>query len=80
MVRLKPPRELSAWLTCTVDQRPGKNILPVAAKACWYGVRAGGKMDQAKPEHVSENYGKTVSWDTSFVEELKSGLIACRAL
>lgn len=37
-------------------------------------------MDAAKPENVLEKYGKPVAWTASFVEELKSGLTACRAL
>lgn len=37
-------------------------------------------MDAAKPENVLEKYGKSVDWTASFVEELKNGLIACRAL
>lgn len=37
-------------------------------------------MDAAKPENFLKKYGKQVGWSASFVEELKSGLIACRAL
>ncbi len=37
-------------------------------------------MNAAKPEKILEKHGKTVAWNAAFVEELKSGLIACRAL
>lgn len=37
-------------------------------------------MDAAKPENVLSKYGKPVAWSASFVEELKSGLTATRAL
>ena len=37
-------------------------------------------MDAAKPANILEKHQKSVRWDIKFVEELKSGLIACRAL
>lgn len=77
--RFRIPK-LNNLLTKIVDQRPKTNILPVAAKACWYGLKGGGKMDRAYPEYVLEKYKRTVSWDSVFVEELKTGLTACRAL
>ena len=46
----------------------------------WYGARGGGNMDSAKPDSVQQKYGKSVPWSASFVEELKGGLLATRAL
>jgi hypothetical protein len=37
-------------------------------------------MEAAKPENVLKKHGNTVSWDDAFIEELKSGLVACHAL
>ena len=37
-------------------------------------------MDAAKPDNVQTKYGKSVPWSASFIEELKSGLTATRAL
>lgn len=46
----------------------------------WYGAKGGGKMDAAKPDNVQRKYGISVPWSASFIEELKSGLTATRAL
>ena len=37
-------------------------------------------MDAAKLDSALTKYGKSVPWSASFVEELKSGLTAIRAL
>lgn len=67
-------------LRLSVDHRPEHNVLPTAFRAFCYSIRGGGRMNAAKPEKILEKHGKTVAWNAAFVEELKSGLIACRAL
>ena len=65
----------------SVIQRPEKkNILPIAFRAMWYGARNGGSMDAARPDFVQLNHGRSVPWSDSFIDELKSGLTATRAL
>jgi POT family proton-dependent oligopeptide transporter len=80
MARLLSALRYELWLTLAVDHRPQENVLPVAFKACWYGIRGGGKMEAAQPDKVLEKHGKTVSWNDTFVKELQGGLVACRAL
>lgn len=37
-------------------------------------------MEAAQADKVLEKHGKTVSWNDTFIKELQSGLVACRAL
>jgi POT family proton-dependent oligopeptide transporter len=43
-------------------------------------ARNGFSLDHAKPEYQQQSNGVTVSWNDSFVEELKMGLHACRVM
>jgi POT family proton-dependent oligopeptide transporter len=37
-------------------------------------------MAEADPNYILEHRGKTVSWDSQLVNELRRGLKACRVL
>jgi POT family proton-dependent oligopeptide transporter len=67
--------------TSTLVKPPANGkILPLAMKAFWFGVRGGFKMDAALPETQAIKHQRTVPWDSTFIHELKRGLLACRVL
>jgi POT family proton-dependent oligopeptide transporter len=45
-----------------------------------YGIREGFEMDGAKPQKQQEKHHRQVPWTDTFVDELKSALLACRVL
>ncbi|KAI1880373.1 hypothetical protein JX265_001994 [Neoarthrinium moseri] len=63
-----------------VKVSPQGNRLPTAAKVILCAMRNGWKMNNAKPSHQLSVYGKVVSWDDEFVDELVMGLSTCRVL
>jgi len=62
-----------------VVRPPSGSVILEAAKALWIGLKAKGNMEAAKPSYQIANYGgSTVTWDDSFVDELKRALVASR--
>ena len=59
---------------------PQGNILPKTTKTLLAAARGGFKLSSASPDYQLEHYGKTVSWDATFVWEMHRGLIACRVM
>ncbi|KAL1297995.1 hypothetical protein AAFC00_006501 [Neodothiora populina] len=55
------------------------SMLPKARQAFTIAARHGFKMDAAIPANTLERDHKTVPWNNGFIEELKIGLVACRA-
>ncbi|KAG2418128.1 hypothetical protein HFD88_001229 [Aspergillus terreus] len=69
---------LLAWRHTFVRRAPSGSILPQAGRAMVYGIREGFQMDGAKPETQQEKHQRQVPWTDTFIDELKSGLLACR--
>ncbi|KAL5361376.1 oligopeptide transporter [Aspergillus floccosus] len=69
---------LLAWRHTFVRRVPSGSILPQASRAMMYGIREGFQMDGAKPEIQQEKHQRQVPWTDTFIDELKSGLLACR--
>jgi POT family proton-dependent oligopeptide transporter len=63
-----------------VKIRPGKNYLPQALRVLIVAARNGFDLDHAKQGWQQQSRGVTVVWDDNFVEELKTGLHACRVM
>ncbi|KAM3082384.1 peptide transporter ptr2 [Clarireedia jacksonii] len=59
---------------------PTVNIVPQAAKALWYGIVGKFHMDEAKPDVQLEKHQRTVKWEASFIEDIKTSLLTCRVL
>ncbi|EIT77787.1 H+/oligopeptide symporter [Aspergillus oryzae 100-8] len=60
---------LLAWRHTLVQRPPSGSVLPQASRAM---------MDEAKPEKQQEKHHRQVPWTDTFIDELKSGLLACR--
>ncbi|OTA52293.1 hypothetical protein K449DRAFT_440839 [Hypoxylon sp. EC38] len=58
---------------------PTSNILPEVGTALRYGIAGGFRMDAAKPGAQLER-GRQVSWNDSFIEDIKRSLLTCRVL
>ncbi|KAF2009736.1 PTR2-domain-containing protein [Aaosphaeria arxii CBS 175.79] len=69
---------LVIWRTKFVHEPARGNIMPQAFKACIYACRSGFNMDNTKPGPQLENYGRTVTWDDKFIDDIKRALLACR--
>jgi POT family proton-dependent oligopeptide transporter len=52
--------------------------MPQAFAACMRACKSGFDLDNAKPGMQLEKYGRKVSWDDRFIEDLKRALLACR--
>jgi hypothetical protein len=63
-----------------VKVRPGKNYLPQALRVLIVAARNGFNLDHAKQGWQQQSRGVSVGWDDNFVEELKTGLHACRVM
>lgn len=62
-----------------VVRPPSGSVLLEAAKALWVGLKAKGNMEAAKPSYQIAISGvSTVTWDDSFIDELKRALVASR--
>ncbi|KAK4155284.1 putative peptide transporter ptr2 [Chaetomidium leptoderma] len=59
---------------------PHENVLPKAIKVLSMAARNGFRLDHAKGSYQTQRHGHGVPWDDSFVDELKTGLIACRVI
>ncbi|KAE8421077.1 hypothetical protein BDV36DRAFT_305637 [Aspergillus pseudocaelatus] len=57
---------------------PSGSVLPQAIRAMVHGIREGFQMDEAKPGKQQEKHHRQVTWTNTFIDELKSGLLACR--
>jgi POT family proton-dependent oligopeptide transporter len=55
-------------------------IVPQATKIITCAIRNGFRMKRADPQYQFERYHKTVSWNSSMVDELTRGLRGCRVL
>ena len=64
----------------SVRRPPSGSVLPQAGRAMLYGIREGFQMDGAKPQKQREKHHRQVTWSDTFIDELKSGLLACRVL
>ncbi|KAF2819833.1 oligopeptide transporter [Ophiobolus disseminans] len=69
---------LVVWRTKFVHEPARGNIMPQAFSACICACKSGFQMDSAKPGPQLANYGRTVSWDDKFIDDLKRALLACR--
>ncbi|KAK6811331.1 hypothetical protein RU639_012819 [Aspergillus parasiticus] len=69
---------LLVWRHALVQRPPSGSVLPQASRAMLYSIREGFQMDEAKPEKQQEKHHRQVPWTDTFIEELKSGLLACR--
>ncbi|EAW17061.1 oligopeptide transporter [Aspergillus fischeri NRRL 181] len=69
---------LLAWQHIFVRRPPSGSVLPQAGRAMLYGFREGFQMDGAKPQKQQEKHHRQVPWTDTFIDELKSGLLACR--
>ncbi|KAF4151947.1 hypothetical protein CNMCM6069_002802 [Aspergillus lentulus] len=69
---------LLAWRHTFVRRPPSGSVLPQAGRAMLYGIREGFEMDGAKPQKQREKHHRQVMWSDTFIDELKSGLLACR--
>ncbi|EMD85234.1 hypothetical protein COCC4DRAFT_76455 [Bipolaris maydis ATCC 48331] len=63
-----------------VKVTPGKNCLPQAIRVLVAAARSGFRLDHAKPNYQQESRSVIVTWNDSFVDELKIGLHACRVI
>lgn len=63
----------------TVEPPSGSSI-PQAFKVIWIGLMNKGNLDAAKPEHQSELSSPryNIQWSSSFVDEVKRALDACK--
>ena len=66
--------------TVAVDAKPNGSILPQAGRALGLAVKGGCRLDAAKQDAAMQRFGVSVPWTDTFIEELKIGLVACRAL
>lgn len=64
----------------SVKVTPGKNCLPQAIRVLVAAARSGFRLDHAKPNYQQESRSVIVTWNDSFVDELKIGLHACRVM
>jgi len=64
--------------TRLVSIKPQDGVLVWAGKAFSIAIRNGYKMNAAKANVALTRSGKIVSRTDDFIEQLKSGLIACR--
>ncbi|KAF4212575.1 hypothetical protein CNMCM8980_000756 [Aspergillus fumigatiaffinis] len=71
---------LLVWRHTFVRRPPSGSVLPQVGRAMLYGIREGFEMDGAKPQKQQEKHHRQVPWTDTFVDELKSGLLACRVL
>ncbi|GIJ88176.1 hypothetical protein Asppvi_007094 [Aspergillus pseudoviridinutans] len=69
---------LLAWRHTFVRRPASGSVLPQAGRAMVYGIREGFQMDEAKPQKQQEKHQRQVPWTDTFIDELKSGLLACR--
>ncbi|KAE8307479.1 hypothetical protein BDV41DRAFT_582366 [Aspergillus transmontanensis] len=69
---------LLVWRHALVQRPSSGSVLPQASRAMVYDIREGFKMDEAKPEKQQEKHHRQVLWTDTFIDELKSGLLACR--
>lgn len=58
---------------------PKGSVLPHAARILWIGVKKR-SLDAAKPEYIGDTMGRKaeVPWDSTFVEEVRKALVACK--
>ncbi|APA08595.1 hypothetical protein sscle_04g033650 [Sclerotinia sclerotiorum 1980 UF-70] len=56
------------------------NVLPEAAKALTYAVKNKFNLEAADPVYQLEHFNRHVSWSSNFIEELRSGIMACQVL
>ncbi|KAK3346085.1 oligopeptide transporter [Lasiosphaeria hispida] len=59
---------------------PHEGVLPKAIKALSMAARNGFRLDHAKAAYQLQKTGHGVPWDDSFIDELKTGLVACRVI
>ncbi|KAB8200564.1 oligopeptide transporter [Aspergillus parasiticus] len=69
---------LLVWRHALVQRPSSGSVLPQASRAMVYDIREGFQMDEAKPEKQQEKHHRQVLWTDTFIDELKSGLLACR--
>ncbi|KAI0015921.1 POT family-domain-containing protein [Xylariomycetidae sp. FL0641] len=62
-----------------VRTSPTRNIMPEVLGVLWCGISGGFKMDAAKPDAQLAR-GRRVTWDSSFVDDIKRSLLTCRVL
>lgn len=61
-----------------VNLPPDGSILPSAGKVLYIAVRKGFRLDSARPDQVLESTGIVVTWQDSFIEEMKKAMVAAR--
>ncbi|KAE8327791.1 major facilitator superfamily domain-containing protein [Aspergillus sergii] len=59
---------------------PTGNILPKAGSVLSCAIRGRFQLDAAMPSYQREHFAKEVSWDETFVNEIRRGLVACRVI
>ncbi|KAI1393057.1 POT family-domain-containing protein [Hypoxylon trugodes] len=62
-----------------VRTSPTSNVMPEVVTALRYGISGGFRMDAAKPD-AQLQYGHQVSWNDSFIDDIKRSLLTCRVL
>ncbi|KAI1089923.1 POT family-domain-containing protein [Rostrohypoxylon terebratum] len=63
-----------------VRTSPTSNIMPDVATALRYGIAGSFKMDAAKPDAQLQRHGRHVTWNDTFIEDIKRSLLTCRVL
>ncbi|PIG79386.1 oligopeptide transporter [Aspergillus arachidicola] len=69
---------LLVWRHALVQRPPSGSVLPQASRTMVYDICEGFQMDEARPEKQQEKHHRQVPWTDTFIDELKSGLLACR--
>jgi hypothetical protein len=59
---------------------PTGNILPKAGSVLSCAIRGRFQLDAAMPSYQREYFAREVSWDETFVDEIRRGLVACRVM
>jgi POT family proton-dependent oligopeptide transporter len=68
------------WRATFVKVEPQGNVLPKAGKTLLCAARNGFKLEHAKNSYQESEFGRSVGWSDEFVEEIRTGLIACRVM
>ncbi|KAF2794545.1 oligopeptide transporter [Melanomma pulvis-pyrius CBS 109.77] len=68
------------WNKRLVKLPPQGNILPHASRVIWIACRSNFRLDAANPSPESVDSNRSIPWESSFVDEIRRGLKACRVI
>ncbi|KAI1253321.1 hypothetical protein MGN70_005529 [Eutypa lata] len=75
------PLTVSSVLTRPLAKLPAQgNVLPHAAKVLVLATKSGFHLTAADPVHQQLHHNRSVPWTSTFVEEIRRGLRACRVV